>query len=174
MIGSQVDLEALSIAFFLFSCQIPLRGSHHRPIEKTEHRYDASHDIVDAIILHPKGIEHHAARVQRHRHDQQHPPVQEQGVPGYSLGIDLGGHGFEYDDWAIDLSNLTTNSCGASLCWISGFPLSAAAAGGIIHHRPIIDGQKLLADSLGNRVKTCAGAAGKDDAFHCIVFLFLL
>ena len=33
LIGSQVDLEALSIAFFLFSCQIPLRGSHHRPIE---------------------------------------------------------------------------------------------------------------------------------------------
>ena len=39
---------------------------------------------------------------------------------------------------------------------------------GLIYHRPIIDGQKLLADSLGNVVKTTTGAAGEDDAFHCI------
>ena len=44
----------------------------------------------------------------------------------------------------------------------------------LIPHRPIIDGQKLLADTLDNGVKTCAGAAGEDEAFHCIVFLFLL
>ena len=45
---------------------------------------------------------------------------------------------------------------------------------GLIHYQLVIDGQKLLANSLGNRVKTCAGAAGEDEAFHCIVFLFLL
>ena len=38
----------------------------------------------------------------------------------------------------------------------------------LIHHRPVTDGQKLLADSLGNRVKTCAGAAGEDEAFHIV------
>ena len=53
-------------------------------------------------------------------------------------------------------------------------PCKHQPANGLTHHRPIIDGQKLLADSLGNRVKTCAGAAGEDEAFHCIVFLFLL
>ena len=44
----------------------------------------------------------------------------------------------------------------------------------LIHHRPVIDGQKLLAGSRGNGVESCAGAAGEDEAFHCIVFLFLL
>lgn len=53
-------------------------------------------------------------------------------------------------------------------------PRQHQPADGLIHHLPFINGQKLLADSLGNRVKTCAGAAGEDEAFHCIVFLFLL
>ena len=42
----------------------------------------------------------------------------------------------------------------------------------LIHHRLVINRQKLLADSLGNRVKTCAGAAGEDDAFHGQVIEF--
>ena len=48
-------------------------------------------------------------------------------------------------------------------------PCKHQPAAGLIPYRPIIDGQKLLADSLGNRVKTCAGAAGEDEACHCIV-----
>ena len=52
-------------------------------------------------------------------------------------------------------------------------PCQNQPADGLIPHRPSIDGQKLLADSLGNRVKAYAGAAGEDEAFHCIVFLFL-
>ena len=93
LIGSQVDLEALSIAFFLFSCQIPLRGSHHRPIEESEHRQNAAQDMVEAKTLPPERIEHNPAGIQRHRHDQQHPAVLEQGVLGYALGVDAGGHG---------------------------------------------------------------------------------
>lgn len=44
-------------------------------------------------------------------------------------------------------------------------PCKHQPSNGLTHHRPIIDRQKLLADSLGNGVKTCAGAAGEDDAF---------
>jgi len=66
------------------------------------------------------------------------------------------------------------NIIAASTYSQSTLPRYHQPANGLIPHRPIIDGQKLLADSLGNRVKTCAGAAGEDEAFHCIVFLFLL
>ena len=48
----------------------------------------------------------------------------------------------------------------------SALPRSHHPADGLIHHRPGIVGQKLLADSLGNGVQSCAGAAGEDDAFH--------
>ena len=65
-------------------------------------------------------------------------------------------------------------SCMDGVAVIGSNPRSHQPADGLIHHRPIINGQKLLADTLGNRVKTCAGAAGEDEAFHCIVFLFLL
>lgn len=50
--------------------------------------------------------------------------------------------------------------------WSSTLSCQHQPAAGLIYHRPIIDGQKLLADSLGNRVKTRAGAAGEDEAFH--------
>ncbi len=73
--------------------------------------------------------------IERHRHDQQHPPIQQQGVLRYALVFDLGGHGFKCDDWAIDLSNLATNSCGASLCWTSGFRLSASVLRELRLHR---------------------------------------
>ena len=95
-----------SMLNFKYERQAPQGRLHHRSIEESEHRHDSAEGIVDAVILQSKGIEHHAACVQRHRHDQQHPPVQEQGVLGYALGIDLGGHGFEFDDWGIDLSGL--------------------------------------------------------------------
>ena len=52
--------------------------------------------------------------------------------------------------------------------WSSTLSRQHQPAAGLIHHRPIIDGQKLLADSLGNGVKTCAGAAGEDEAFHIV------
>ena len=55
-----------------------------------------------------------------------------------------------------------------------GSPSLHQPAEGTRRHPPVIDGQKLLADSLGNRVKACAGGAGEDEAFHSIVFLFLL
>ena len=108
MIGSQVDLEALSIAFFLFSCQIPLRGSHHRPIEESEHRQNAAQDMVEAKTLRPERIEHNPAGIQRHCHDQQHPPVQKQGVFGDALGVDAGGHRM-YESLREELSVSTTS-----------------------------------------------------------------
>lgn len=104
MIGSQVDLGALSIAFFLFSCQIPLRGSHHRPIEESEHRQNAAQDMVEAKTLHLERIEHTPAGIQRHRHDQQRPPVQKQGVFGDALVVDAGGHGVKL----VDLNVIST------------------------------------------------------------------
>ena len=39
-------------------------------------------------------------------------------------------------------------------------------ADGIIHHRLVIDGQKLFAHPLGDGVKTGAGTAGQYNAFH--------
>ena len=36
----------------------------------------------------------------------------------------------------------------------------------VIHHRFVIDREKLLADDAGDGMKPGAGAAGKDDAFH--------
>ena len=86
----------------------------------------STRDLLILNSLLQKRFEHQLVRVQRYCHDYQHPAVQEQGVLGYALGVDLGGHGIKCDNWAIDLSNLTTNSCGASLCWASGFPLSAS------------------------------------------------
>lgn len=59
--------------------------------------------------------------------------------------------------------------CGASRFsrfWSSTLSRQHQPAAGLIPHRPIIDGQKRLADSLGNRVKARAGAAGEDEAFH--------
>ena len=53
-----------------------------------------------------------------------------------------------------------------------GSPCLHQPAEGTRRHPPVIDGQKLLADSLGNRVKACAGAAGKDDAFHGISIIY--
>ena len=35
-----------------------------------------------------------------------------------------------------------------------------------LHHRLVVDGQQLLADTLGNRVKAGAGTAGKNYSFH--------
>lgn len=39
-------------------------------------------------------------------------------------------------------------------------------ADGLIPHRPVIDGQKVHAGSLGNGVQSCAGAADEDEGFH--------
>lgn len=33
---------------------------------------------------------------------------------------------------------------------------------GLMHYRGVIDGRKLLADSLGNGVQSCAGGGGED------------
>ena len=52
--GSQVDLEAFSISLVRFRCQIPMHGSHHRPIEESEQRHDDAQDTVDAAIQNPK------------------------------------------------------------------------------------------------------------------------
>ena len=59
--------------------------------------------------------------------------------------------------------------CGASRFsrfWSSTLSRQHQPAAGLIPHRPIIDGQKLLADTLGNGAKTCAGVDGEDEAFH--------
>ena len=48
----------------------------------------------------------------------------------------------------------------------SALPRPHHPADGLIPHRPVIDGQKLLVGSLGDRVKACVGAAGEDEAFH--------
>ena len=53
-----------------------------------------------------------------------------------------------------------------AVIWSSTLSRQHQPAAGLIPHRPIIDGQKLLADTLGNGVKTCAGAAGEDEAYH--------
>lgn len=39
-------------------------------------------------------------------------------------------------------------------------------ADGLIPHRPVIDGQKLLADELGDGVLSCAGGGGEEEGFH--------
>ena len=57
---------------------------------------------------------------------------------------------------------------------VAGHRTPGHSANWLIHNRFVIDGQELLADSLGHRVKTCARAAGEDEAYHCIVSLFLL
>ncbi len=38
---------------------------------------------------------------------------------------------------------------------------------GVIDHRFVIDGQKLLAHPFGNRIKTRTGATGQNYSFHC-------
>ena len=55
---------------------------HHQPIEESKHRHNDSREIGDAMGLDPKRIEHNPARIERHCHDEQHPPAQEQGVFG--------------------------------------------------------------------------------------------
>ena len=37
---------------------------------------------------------------------------------------------------------------------------------GVIHHRFVIDGHQLFADSLGDGIKACAATTGKNDSFH--------
>ena len=39
-------------------------------------------------------------------------------------------------------------------------------ADGIIRHRLVVDGEKLLDNAFGNRGEACAGEAGEDEAFH--------
>ena len=43
---------------------------------------------------------------------------------------------------------------------------------GVIHHRLVIDGQQLFANTLGNRVKPRAGASGEYYSFHCYIVLY--
>lgn len=49
---------------------------------------------------------------------------------------------------------------------LPAFPYRHQPADRLIHHRLVIDGQKLLGDSLGDGVKTCAGGGGEAEAFH--------
>lgn len=43
---------------------------------------------------------------------------------------------------------------------------------GIIHHRFVVDGQQLFANTLGNRVKAGAGASGEDYCFHVKIIFY--
>ena len=64
-------------------------------IEESEHQQKAAQDMVEAKTLYPERIEHNPAGIQRHRHDQQHPPVQKLSVFGYALVVDAGEHMFK-------------------------------------------------------------------------------
>ena len=57
--------------------------------------HDTAHHVVDAIVVHPEGLQHDTAGVQTHNHGDESSEVQGDGVLRYSfvVGGSVLGHG---------------------------------------------------------------------------------
>ena len=50
-----------------------------------EHRDEAAHDIVDAIVFHSQHVQYHPGSIERHYHAEKHPDIEHQGVLRYAF-----------------------------------------------------------------------------------------
>ena len=58
-----------------------LCGRRQSAVEEAKHGHNATHYIVNAKILHPQCLQHHAAGVERDEHHDGHPDIeQERGL----------------------------------------------------------------------------------------------
>ena len=87
--GAEHRGEPLLVALAQGEGDVPLCGGGHGAVDEAEHRHDAAHHVVDAVVLHPEGVQDDAARVERHRHHEEHTEIEQQGVLRYSLVIVL-------------------------------------------------------------------------------------
>lgn len=79
--------EPLAIVLSHLIVQEPLRTRSHGRVEKTQHRNDASHDIIHSKILNAQYIQYHTACIQSNSHSEEHAEIQEEGILGYTVTI---------------------------------------------------------------------------------------
>lgn len=80
--GAEYPVQASPITSSQFKGQVTLRAGRHGRIEKAEHGHNSAHHVVDAEILYPQHLKHHAARIERDRHEEKHPDIEQQGILG--------------------------------------------------------------------------------------------
>lgn len=85
-------MEALLMAFVQFSCQIPLRSCHHRPMKESGHRHKPAPDLVDAPVLDATRLDLPPPGIHRPSHEQQQETAPKQRGFGEDVGGEEGGH----------------------------------------------------------------------------------
>ena len=75
-------MQARRVAAPKLEVEVALRGRSHGRVEKREHGHETADDVIQAVVLNTERVEHHPARIKRHRHREQHPRVKRQSVLG--------------------------------------------------------------------------------------------
>ena len=83
--GVERLLQPFEIADTDVKCQKPGGSRSQGSVQKSQHTYNTTHQVVQTIVVHSQYIQDHPRRIKRNGHDQQHSYIKETCVLSYSF-----------------------------------------------------------------------------------------